>query len=166
MGPSTTILPATGRTRRDGARRALHSQIERRRREKINDRLIALRNTVPSCALLMAHRLNHQVPLAGPLAARYANAPPPKLSNDDEVETGQTTSRSRRRGPPPPPPNYDEELGLHKLDVLSATVGTFQSNLGTVMTRADLPSSFQTTLPSFMRTSTRCWPSAQPQALV
>lgn len=126
MGSSTHVPPPSGRTRRDGARRALHSQIERRRREKINDRLIALRNTIPACALLMAHRLDHRVPLTGPLADRYANAPPPKLSHVDEEETGHAAPRSRRRGPPPPPPNYEEELGLHKLDILSATVGTSQ----------------------------------------
>ncbi|PWN28247.1 hypothetical protein BDZ90DRAFT_142814 [Jaminaea rosea] len=42
-------VKSSSSTSRDSKRRATHSQIERRRREKINARLITLRNLVPAC---------------------------------------------------------------------------------------------------------------------
>jgi len=105
---------------RDSKRRATHSQIERRRREKINDRLVTLRSIVPACAKELEDR-RRQKQEEEDEAARIAAGGAPKTYID--AATGKP-KRKRNRKKPETKKNAagEEELGLHKLEVLTHAI--------------------------------------------
>lgn len=103
---------------RDSKRRATHSQIERRRREKINDRLVTLRSIVPACALELDSR-RRQKQEEDQEAARIAAGGAPKTYID--AATGKP-KRKRNRKRPEAKKAGEEELGLHKLEVLTHAI--------------------------------------------
>lgn len=116
-----TAPAPTKKPGRDSKRRATHSQIERRRREKINDRLVTLRVIVPACAAEVEERKRQRREeeeewrriAAGEISARAAS-----------LVGGARGKRKRNRkkatsasdGP------KEEELGLHKLEVLTHAI--------------------------------------------
>ncbi|KAJ1594794.1 hypothetical protein NDA11_005004 [Ustilago hordei] len=104
----------------DSKRRATHSQIERRRREKINDCLVTLRSIVPACAKELEVR-RRQKQEEQDEAARIAAGGAPKTYID--AATGKP-KRKRNRKRPDTKKNApgEEELGLHKLDVLTHAI--------------------------------------------
>ncbi|KAN0062938.1 hypothetical protein ACQY0O_004759 [Thecaphora frezii] len=107
---------------RDLKRRATHSQIERRRREKINDRLVTLRSIVPACAKELEDR-RRQKQEEEEEAARIAAGGTPKLLID--AATGKPKRKRNRKKPEPKKAgdnDKDEELGLHKLEVLTHAI--------------------------------------------
>ncbi|KAE8234636.1 hypothetical protein CF326_g318 [Tilletia indica] len=135
---------------RDSKRRATHSQIERRRREKINDRLITLRNLVPACAREVEERRRVKAQ-EEESARRVAKGLPPlsPTAESDAVGRGDAASgdaggsasdkakrkRSRRRAAAaaaaaatteasggPDAEDKEEDLGLHKLEVLTHAI--------------------------------------------
>lgn len=108
------------KTVRDSKRRATHSQIERRRREKINDRLVTLRSIVPACAKELEVR-RRQKQEEEDEAARIAAGGAPKTYID--AATGKP-KRKRNRKKPDTKKNAagEEELGLHKLEVLTHAI--------------------------------------------
>ncbi len=104
---------------RESRRRATHSQIERRRREKINDRLITLRNLVPACRALMRGQNADE----GGDEEENDEDGDGLLKNEDERR-----KRKRRKAEPvKSSANQEEELGLHKLDVLTHAIGELRS---------------------------------------
>ncbi|SOV09711.1 uncharacterized protein UDID_07866 [Ustilago sp. UG-2017a] len=105
---------------RDSKRRATHSQIERRRREKIDDCLVTLRSIVPACAKELEDR-RRQKQEEQDEAARIAAGGAPKTYID--AATGKP-KRKRNRKRPDTKKNAPggEELGLHKLDVLTHAI--------------------------------------------
>ncbi|KAJ1019338.1 hypothetical protein NDA13_006254 [Ustilago tritici] len=105
---------------RDSKRRATHSQIERRRREKINDCLVTLRSIVPACAKELEDQ-RRQKQEEQDEAARIAAGGAPKTYID--AATGKP-KRKRNRKRPDTKKNApgEEELGLHKLDVLTHAI--------------------------------------------
>ncbi|KAJ1021668.1 hypothetical protein NDA16_003804 [Ustilago loliicola] len=105
---------------RDSKRRATHSQIERRRREKINDRLVTLRSIVPACAKELEDR-RRQKQEEEDEAARITAGGAPKTYMD--AATGKP-KRKRNRKKPDTKKNAagEEELGLHKLEVLTHAI--------------------------------------------
>lgn len=50
MSPQTTPTPTTAADQREKARKVSHSAIERRRRERINDKILQLKQLIPTCA--------------------------------------------------------------------------------------------------------------------
>ncbi|SPO39651.1 uncharacterized protein PSFLO_05132 [Pseudozyma flocculosa] len=107
---------------RDSKRRATHSQIERRRREKINDRLVTLRSIVPACAKELEDR-RRQRQEEEEEAARIAAGGAPKTLID--AATGKPKRKRNRKKPEPKKAgdnDKDEELGLHKLEVLTHAI--------------------------------------------
>ncbi|KAJ1020831.1 hypothetical protein NDA18_005680 [Ustilago nuda] len=104
----------------DSKRRATHSQIERRRREKINDCLVTLCSIVPACAKELEVR-RRQKQEEQDEAARIAAGGAPKTYID--AATGKP-KRKRNRKRPDTKKNApgEEELGLHKLDVLTHAI--------------------------------------------
>ncbi|KAK0552489.1 hypothetical protein OC846_002893 [Tilletia horrida] len=133
---------------RDSKRRATHSQIERRRREKINDRLITLRNLVPACAREVEERRRIKAE-EEEAARRAAKGLPPLNPTGAGVEALQDAStsaepgsasdkakrkRNRRRAAAAAaavaaqesgavdPEDKEEDLGLHKLEVLTHAI--------------------------------------------
>ncbi|KAG2213961.1 hypothetical protein INT47_001231 [Mucor saturninus] len=50
MSPQTTPTPVTAADQREKARKVSHSAIERRRRERINDKIMQLKQLIPTCA--------------------------------------------------------------------------------------------------------------------
>lgn len=110
------------RTARDSKRRATHSQIERRRREKINDRLVTLRSIVPACAKELEDR-RRQKQEEQDEAARIAAGGAPKTYID--AATGKPKRKRNRKKPDTKKPggaDKEEELGLHKLEVLTHAI--------------------------------------------
>ncbi|CAD6888938.1 unnamed protein product [Tilletia controversa] len=135
---------------RDSKRRATHSQIERRRREKINDRLITLRNLVPACAREVEERRKVKAE-EEEAARRLAQGLPPLSPTAESSAVGQGEAasggaagsasdkakrkRSRRRAAaaaaaaaaadasgPADAEDKEEDLGLHKLEVLTHAI--------------------------------------------
>lgn len=109
---------------RDSKRRATHSQIERRRREKINDRLVTLRSIVPACAQELEDR-RRQKQEEEDEAARIAAGGAPKTYID--AATGKPKRKRNRKKPDTKKKttgggDKDEELGLHKLEVLTHAI--------------------------------------------
>lgn len=108
---------------RDTKRRATHSQIERRRREKINDRLITLRSIVPACAQELQDRQQQRL-YEEREAARIAAGGTPKTVID--AVTGKPKRKRNRRKldtkKAQSMTGADEELGLHKLEVLTHAI--------------------------------------------
>ncbi|EST08294.1 Myc-type, basic helix-loop-helix (bHLH) domain protein [Kalmanozyma brasiliensis GHG001] len=107
---------------RDSKRRATHSQIERRRREKINDRLVTLRSIVPACARELEDR-RRQKQEEEDEAARIAAGGAPKTYID--AATGKPKRKRNRKKPDPKKSagaDKEEELGLHKLEVLTHAI--------------------------------------------
>lgn len=110
------------KTVRDSKRRATHSQIERRRREKINDRLVTLRSIVPACAKELEDR-RRQKQEEEDEAARIAAGGAPKTYID--AATGKPKRKRNRKKPDSKKPtggDKEEELGLHKLEVLTHAI--------------------------------------------
>lgn len=107
---------------RDSKRRATHSQIERRRREKINDRLITLRSIVPACVAEIEER--KRVKLEEEEEARKIAAG--EISAN--AVRGGKRKRNRRRAAAAATKkegegdDKEEELGLHKLEVLTHAI--------------------------------------------
>ncbi|KAK0539175.1 hypothetical protein OC834_000178 [Tilletia horrida] len=135
---------------RDSKRRATHSQIERRRREKINDRLITLRNLVPACAREVEERRRIKAE-EEEAARRVAKGLPPLSPTPGTSEAGAIEAsgsaaagsasekakrkRSRRRAAAAAAAaaaaeasggadaeDKEEDLGLHKLEVLTHAI--------------------------------------------
>lgn len=104
---------------RDSKRRATHSQIERRRREKINDRLVTLRCIVPACAQELADR-RRQKQEDEDEAARIAAGGAPKTYID--AATGKPKRKRNRKRADSKKAAGEDELGLHKLDVLTHAI--------------------------------------------
>ncbi|CBQ69892.1 conserved hypothetical protein [Sporisorium reilianum SRZ2] len=107
---------------RDSKRRATHSQIERRRREKINDRLVTLRSIVPACAKELEDR-RRQKQEQEDEAARIAAGGAPKTYID--AATGKPKRKRNRKKPDTKKAagaDKEEELGLHKLEVLTHAI--------------------------------------------
>ncbi|SPO30145.1 uncharacterized protein UTRI_05984 [Ustilago trichophora] len=107
---------------RDSKRRATHSQIERRRREKINDRLVTLRSIVPACAKELEDR-RRQKQEEEDEAARIAAGGAPKTYID--AATGKPKRKRNRKKPDTKKQaggDKEEELGLHKLEVLTHAI--------------------------------------------
>ncbi len=111
---------------RDSKRRATHSQIERRRREKINDRLVTLRSIVPACAKELEDR-RRQKQEEEDEAARIAAGGAPKTYID--AATGKPKRKRNRKKPEAKKgaaaeggADKEEELGLHKLEVLTHAI--------------------------------------------
>lgn len=107
---------------RDSKRRATHSQIERRRREKINDRLVTLRSIVPACAKELEDR-RRQKQEQEDEAARIAAGGAPKTYID--AATGKSKRKRNRKKPDTKKAagaDKEEELGLHKLEVLTHAI--------------------------------------------
>ncbi|KAJ9475564.1 BHLH domain-containing protein [Pseudozyma hubeiensis] len=107
---------------RDSKRRATHSQIERRRREKINDRLVTLRSIVPACSKELEDR-RRQKQEEEDEAARIAAGGAPKTYID--AATGKPKRKRNRKKPDPKKTagaDKEEELGLHKLEVLTHAI--------------------------------------------
>lgn len=107
---------------RDSKRRATHSQIERRRREKINDRLVTLRSIVPACAQELEDR-RRQKQEEDDEAARIAAGGAPKTYID--AATGKPKRKRNRKKPDTKKTGAgggEEELGLHKLEVLTHAI--------------------------------------------
>lgn len=108
---------------RDSKRRATHSQIERRRREKINDRLVTLRSIVPACAKELEDR-RRQKQEEEDEAARIAAGGAPKTYID--AATGKPKRKRNRKKPDTKKAaaggDKEEELGLHKLEVLTHAI--------------------------------------------
>ncbi|MCO5589582.1 hypothetical protein L7F22_043550 [Adiantum nelumboides] len=118
-----TSSPLPKKPVRDSKRRATHSQIERRRREKINDRLITLRSIVPACVAEIEERKRvkfEEEEEARKIAAGELSA---------NAVRGGKRKRNRRRAAAAAAQKKDgegddkeEELGLHKLEVLTHTI--------------------------------------------
>ncbi|PWN53984.1 hypothetical protein IE53DRAFT_365861 [Violaceomyces palustris] len=111
---------------RDSRRRATHSQIERRRREKINDRLVALRTIVPACAKELEDRRRARQEEEEE-AARIAAGGAPRRSIIVDGPPGTRPKRKRNRRKVEKAKvgadgEKEEELGLHKLEVLTHTI--------------------------------------------
>ncbi|TKY88138.1 hypothetical protein EX895_002848 [Sporisorium graminicola] len=107
---------------RDSKRRATHSQIERRRREKINDRLVTLRSIVPACAKELEDRRRQRQEQEDE-AARIAAGGAPKTYIDEA--TGKPKRKRNRKKPDSKKAaraDKEEELGLHKLEVLTHAI--------------------------------------------
>ncbi|PWN18017.1 hypothetical protein BCV69DRAFT_301756 [Microstroma glucosiphilum] len=133
-GAGATLASTSGSSRRtsaaakDNKRRATHSQIERRRREKINDRLITLRNLVPACNEEIAAR--QRLEGGGGEAGQPANAASPTTeAGADEALSGPGAKRKRKRSrrkvveeAKDKDKDAEPELGMHKLDVLTHTI--------------------------------------------
>lgn len=116
---------------RDSKRRASHSQIERRRREKINDRLITLRTIVPACAAEVEERRKQRLQEEDE-ARRMAAG---ELIVSTGGESDGKRRRKRRRAAAAlaaakngdgaakrKPADKEDELGLHKLEVLTHAI--------------------------------------------
>ncbi|SPO31216.1 uncharacterized protein UTRI_05984_B [Ustilago trichophora] len=119
--PSETSSPPK-KAVRDSKRRATHSQIERRRREKINDRLVTLRSIVPACAKELEDRRRQKREEENE-AARIAAGGAPKTYID--AATGKPKRKRNRKKPDMKKPTggeKEEELGLHKLEVLTHAI--------------------------------------------
>lgn len=111
---------APRKTGRDSKRRATHSQIERRRREKINDRLVTLRSIVPACAMQLQDRKRQKLEEQAE-AARIAAGGAPKVLID--AVTGKPKRKRNRKKPETKKDgDKEEELGLHKLEVLTHAI--------------------------------------------
>lgn len=118
--PTGKKPPAASNNNRDSKRKATHSQIERRRREKINDRLVTLRNIVPACAQEVAAR--HEALLReDDDGEEYKNG----VGIDGNAR--KKRKRARRKAAAATAAatngNKEAELGLHKLDVLTHAIG-------------------------------------------
>ncbi|CAO1629037.1 unnamed protein product [Parajaminaea phylloscopi] len=122
----TTLATAAAngkRTGRDSKRRATHSQIERRRREKINDRLITLRNLVPACVREVEDRQKAKTAEeeeAQLIAAGLATASSQKgkrKRNRRKASEAKAAAQSAAGAA-----DKDPELGLHKLEVLTHAI--------------------------------------------
>ncbi|PWN37737.1 uncharacterized protein FA14DRAFT_159641 [Meira miltonrushii] len=122
-GTPQNSTTATKKPVRDSKRRATHSQIERRRREKINDRLITLRSIVPACVAEIEER--KRVKFEEEEEAR-------KIATGEisaNAVRGGKRKRNRRRAAAAAATkkegegdDKEEELGLHKLEVLTHTI--------------------------------------------
>ncbi|GAC97745.1 hypothetical protein PHSY_005332 [Pseudozyma hubeiensis SY62] len=118
---SETVSPPK-KAVRDSKRRATHSQIERRRREKINDRLVTLRSIVPACSKELEDR-RRQKQEEEDEAARIAAGGAPKTYID--AATGKPKRKRNRKKPDTKKTagaDKEEELGLHKLEVLTHAI--------------------------------------------
>lgn len=106
---------STKRPVRDSKRRATHSQIERRRREKINDRLVTLRVIVPACTAEVEERKRQK---------RQEEEEARKIAAGEMVPTSVKGKRrrNRRKASTSEAAEKEDELGLHKLDVLTHTI--------------------------------------------
>lgn len=100
---------------RDSKRRATHSQIERRRREKINDRLVTLRTIVPACAAEVEDRKR---------AKREEEEEARRIAAGEMVGSSARgkRKRNRRKAAKTGQEDKEDELGLHKLEVLTHTI--------------------------------------------
>ncbi|CAO1625868.1 unnamed protein product [Sympodiomycopsis kandeliae] len=106
------------KTPRDSKRRATHSQIERRRREKINDRLITLRNLVPACVKEVEDRAQAKIEEeqeAGRIAAGLVPASTTTKGKRKRIRKKAESAKEKDADKEP-------ELGLHKLEVLTHTI--------------------------------------------
>lgn len=107
---------------RDSKRRATHSQIERRRREKINDRLITLRTIVPACVAEIEERKRIRLEeeeearkiASGELSANSVRGGKRKRNRKRAI-----AATIKKEGDDD---EKEEELGLHKLEVLTHTI--------------------------------------------
>lgn len=111
------------KTPRDSKRRATHSQIERRRREKINDRLITLRNLVPACVKEIEDRARAKVE-----EEQHAQRVAAGLAPSTTIQKGKRKRiRKKTGGSDSKDKDADKEpeLGLHKLEVLTHTIGEY-----------------------------------------
>lgn len=122
VDPSGTSAGSQKKSGRDSKRRATHSQIERRRREKINDRLVTLRVIVPACAAEVEERKRQRREeeeewrkiAAGEISAKSASLVGGVKGKRKRNRKKATTSASDGA--------KEEELGLHKLEVLTHTI--------------------------------------------
>ncbi|CAO1614747.1 unnamed protein product [Jaminaea pallidilutea] len=102
---------------RDSKRRATHSQIERRRREKINDRLITLRNLVPACTKEVEDRQKARIEEELQSARIAAGLIPSDAKGKRKRNRRRATQAKKEENS-----DKDAELGLHKLEVLTHTI--------------------------------------------
>jgi TATA-binding protein-associated factor Taf7 len=105
---------------RDSKRRATHSQIERRRREKINDCLLTLCSLVPACVAEVEARREaerQEAAAAAQPSSAAGGAGKRKRSRRKEKKEQPTTAEEGAK---------EEELGLHKLEVLTHAIGEGQ----------------------------------------
>lgn len=123
----TAGTTASGKkTPRDSRRRATHSQIERRRREKINDRLVTLRTIVPACSREVEDRRNARLAEEAEAARIAAGGAPrvaPGAAKGVDANGKGKRKRNRRKAESTKKQDGEEELGLHKLEVLTHTIG-------------------------------------------
>lgn len=105
VGKANVAGSTTKRKSRVLRRKTDHSVIERRRREKINERLIRLQDVVPACREEVFELLEKKPPKGGASGARAAA----KLTPEQKKEQMETRCR--------------EEMVLEKLCIISHTVG-------------------------------------------
>lgn len=100
---------------RDSSRKATHSEIEKRRREKINDRLVTLRSLVPACAAEIEERKRQK-------AQEEEEARQIAAGERVAVSIPGKRKRNRRKKTKTQEGEKEDELGLHKLEVLTHTI--------------------------------------------
>ncbi|UZJ53091.1 hypothetical protein CBS101457_002411 [Exobasidium rhododendri] len=115
---SNTSSTSSKKPVRDSKRRATHSQIERRRREKINDRLVTLRTIVPVCVAEVEER--KRVKVAEAEEARRIAAG--EIAPSNGTAKGKRKRNRRKPVKAGQEGEKEDELGLHKLEVLTHAI--------------------------------------------